>query len=876
MLGGKGFNLALLTRSGVETSPWFGITTQALFDAVPNLDQASSLTEQRELISEAAFPQPLLEEIQSAVRALGADSSLFAVRSSAVGEDSVGLSYAGQLESFLYVPPDQLPEYIRNVWLSAYTDRVMEYRKRNGLSAAMPGVAVVVQAMIDSDVSGVAFGIDPLTGAENTVVISSVYGLGEGLVSGAFNADRFTVKEGTIESDIASKPQALRLDREQGYGTEVVTVSDEHHNAPSLDSKQVLSIVEATTTLNRFFGKPQDVEWGISGGKLYILQSRPVTAIAPSPSGQRIVWDNSNIIESYSGVTTPLTFSFIDTVYTQVYKELTRILGVTEETIAANERAFRMLGLIRGRVYYNLLNWYRVLALLPGYRINAGFMEGMMGVSERLEDKPDIVPPKGNQVVRLAVSLYRLIANLLRLPKAVRAFHQHLNRTLEPFENRSLRSESPEQLIGHYRHLQGQLLQQWRIPILNDFYTMIFHGLLKKTIESWKTGDNNATLSDTLHNDLLIGEGEIISTEPIRRLRELADRIRSDNNVAAYVDGASGEDMLTMLKEHDVLGPILTEYLERFGDRYAGELKLETITPKQQPALLAEMIRNYVRADITGAGEEAGMELRGKAELTAQEYLKGKPFKRMIFRKILHTARERVKGRENLRFERTRVFAVVREIFLALGEHLAQNNLIDSPRDVFYLGVEEVFALANGTALSTQPRGLVAARKKEFEGYRSLPSPPDRFESHGMVAANQDFGPAGDTSGDAGSTLKGVPCCPGLITARVRIVTDPAAPVDLRDHILVAERTDPGWAPLFPLACGLLVERGSLLSHSAIVAREMGIPAVVAVPDLLSTLQDGETVTMDGARGTILRHSFAEQANEEGSSESPAENENAL
>ena len=137
------------------------------------------------------------------------------------------------------------------------------------------------------------------------------------------------------------------------------------------------------------FGQPQDIEWAIEGGRIYLLQSRPITTLRnlPDPDGVLNIWDNSNIIESYSGVTTPLTFSFARSVYEGVYRQFCRILRVPERKIAANDHTFsRMLGLIQGRVYYNLLNWYRVLALLPGFTVNRRFMEQMMGVRESLPD----------------------------------------------------------------------------------------------------------------------------------------------------------------------------------------------------------------------------------------------------------------------------------------------------------------------------------------------------------------------------------------------------------------------------------------------------------------------------------------------------------
>ncbi|MGE3802118.1 MAG: PEP/pyruvate-binding domain-containing protein [Candidatus Kapaibacterium sp.] len=867
LLGGKAHNLARLAEYGYPVPTWFAVTTQSLDGVLSELPSNTSPKEIRDHLLHVQLPEHLQEELRLTLSSLGMTDSLLAIRSSAIGEDSGGLSYAGQLESYLFVRPEELPDYVLKVWASAFSDRVVSYREHNGLDGKIPGVAVIVQKMIDPQTSGVAFGIDPVSGEEDVVVISSTYGIGEGLVSGLLNADRFRVRGEEIEHHVVEKDQAVRFDLTKGSGTRVEDVPDDLQTAPSLKHEEVLRVAEMTRSLGNHFNSPQDVEWGIAEGKLYLLQTRPVTAIAAKGKkaidlndlrGERIVWDNSNIIESYSGVTTPLTFSFIDNVYTEVYKEFTRILGVKEETIRANSRVFSMLGLLRGRVYYNLLNWYRVLALLPGYRINARFMEGMMGVKEPLEEEPEIIPPRGNPYIRLTLSLYRLVVNFIRLPKKIEEFQSHLNRTLGPLEGKKFSDNSPEELIAHYHHLQRELLQRWRTPILNDFYTMIFHGILKKMIESWELSGG-----ETLHNDLLIGEGGIISTEPMRMLREIGSAIRADKELAALLQAQPPKEspfLLDQMQRHPYVGPMLNAYLDRFGDRYAGELRLETVTPKEEPELVVGIVQQYAGDKLreVEAGESVAEKIRREAEERVATYLKGKPLKRRLFRFVLKWARERIRNRENLRFERTRLFGVVRQLFLGIGDYFVQYNLLKERRDIFYLGVDEIFSLVKGTALSADPRGVVQARKEEFARYTATASPPDRFETFGTVSLmaelihNAEQQPASG-SREGGTTLEGIPCCPGTVTAPVRIVTDPTAPVELRGCILVAERTDPGWGPLFPLASGLLVERGSLLSHSAIVAREMGIPAVVAIPNLLRELQDGEIVTMDGAKGTVIR-----------------------
>jgi pyruvate,water dikinase len=227
--------------------------------------------------------------------------------------------------------------------------------------------------------------------------------------------------------------------------------------------------------------------------------------------------------------------------------------------------------------------------------------------------------------------------------------------------------------------------------------------------------------------------------------------------------------------------------------------------------------------------------------------------RRALFGWVLRNARERVRDRENLRFERTRVFGRVRSIFVELGRRFAAEGLLAEPRDIFYLEVEEALGMVAGTATTTDLNGLVAVRKAEYARYLALEPPADRFETRGIVYAGNSFQARQRSAPPAGDTLHGIGCCPGVVRGRVRVVRDPKTAGVRHGEILVAERTDPGWIMLFPAAAGVLVERGSLLSHSAIVARELGIPAIVALAGATTWLQTGDTVEMDGGTGTVVK-----------------------
>jgi phosphohistidine swiveling domain-containing protein len=222
---------------------------------------------------------------------------------------------------------------------------------------------------------------------------------------------------------------------------------------------------------------------------------------------------------------------------------------------------------------------------------------------------------------------------------------------------------------------------------------------------------------------------------------------------------------------------------------------------------------------------------------------------------VLRNARARVRDRENLRFERTRLFGRVRLIMVELGRKFYALDLLDEPRDIFYLEVEECLGHVTGTGSGTDLRGLVTLRKAEFDRYRKLPAPAERFETRGPIHEGNTF--KGKTTAaqtlPEGDRLKGLGCCPGVVRGRARVITDPRNATLNHGDILVAERTDPGWIMLFPSAAGLLVERGSLLSHSAIVSREMGIPSIVALTGVTQWLHDGDVVELDGSTGVVVR-----------------------
>ena len=848
-IGGKADGLAWLGRHGFAVPPWCVFPAESLCGLVQG-EAPSTL---------------LISAVGDALASLPGTGPVV-VRSSAVGEDGAEASFAGQLDSFFVADEaSAVAAAVVRCVASAQSARAVAYREQHGMESGGARVAVVVQRVVAGEASGVLFTAHPVTGSRRHALVSAARGLCDGVVSGRVEADAWTAPldgDGPLQHLPAHQREAARLDAKTGAIC-YQSLPDQEGRRPALDDDAVRELVAIGRQAARLAGRPLDIEWTRAAGRFWMLQARPITAL-PAPQrgvGPQTVWDNSNIQESYAGVTTPLTFSFARRAYATVYRQTMRAVGVPERTVTEHEPLLNaLLGLHRGRVFYHIDHWYRGLLLLPAFRRNKADMERMMGLQDPVdfvEDEALSVQERLRRLPGLARTLGRLLTRFRRIDAEVSGFHEAFRAAYAEVDRAGLHTRTAAELVDLTRRMRATMLERWTAPIVNDFFVMMAGGRVRRALERAGVEQPDLAVSG-----LLAGMDGLESLQPTRRLLALAATVRSDQPLTELFDAVPDERLPAAVQaRHPAFWSDCAGFLEDYGDRCPGELKLETVPPRESPARLFAQLRGLLaRPDLTAETLAAtGQALRTETErrVFGQVRRSGGLAGGLRLRRLradLDRFRRGIRHRESTRMERTRMFGLFRSVYLELGRQLALAGALERPRHVLYLTVDEIDALRDGTSVQADLRPLVAARRAEFARYRAE-DVPHHFATSDLAALSEPHPPSPsrqeEEGGQGESRLAGTGCFPGVVEGEVAVVTDPERPPEVEGRILCAVRTDPGWTPLFPQARGLLVERGSALSHSAVVARELGIPCVVGLPGLMARVQTGDQVRLDGAAGTV-------------------------
>lgn len=724
---------------------------------------------------------PNKEKLEAIVEMFCKNNKLYAVRSSAIDEDSATSSFAGVHDTYLNVKKEEVLEKILEVVESAHTEVALNYRKENHLDTENIKIAVLLQEMVKADYAGVLNTINPVTNNISETVISVTEGLGDKLVDGTVDGTTYYVD--AKKTDIK--------------GPDI------------LSKKAIKNLIKLADQLRAKTNRFQDCEFAIRKNKVYFLQSRAITTYDVDTHKMTLLIDNSNLIESYYGVTSPLTHSFAHEIYTKVYTETCKLAKLNKKTLKALEPTLdNMLYSYEGKLYYNLNSWYNLTSIFPS-KNSTTYMESMMGV------KTD---NKNYKKVKLSIfELIRLGACVLNkftnIDKYSDIFVENFNTIVSPYYGKSLAGLSTEQLTKLYEEIDGKIIKEFTTPILNDIGVMMNFGRLKEKVKKYPNSDE--LLAFAVNNN-----GNVESAKSATEFVKIVDAIKEDPEVKKAFELYSDEYLLKLYYEDtNKISKMIRAYIYGFGSRVMNELKLETITMIEEPVLIFGLIKDALKNDKTLTPAADSIVIPKKLE------------------KLSAKARHFIKNRERLRLRRTYVFSVIRNIFIACGKNLEAEGKIESYRDVFYLTKNEIFYSEPGFDYKTR----IIQRKAEEERNKNKPyySRVAFFDEKALPITFVN--PKG---------LTGLPSGKGVITEKVCVMETKDSDF-IPGSIIVTKRTDPGWISLFPLAGGLIVEHGSMLSHSFVVAREMSLPCVVGVEGITSLLKTGDVVTLDAMKGEI-------------------------
>ena len=889
-VGGKGANLGEMTRAGYPVPPGFCITTATYLDFVGQNeleeviaslgalaregDEAALEREAerlRALIAGGELARSVREEIIAAYTQLleaGSSEGQVAVRSSAVAEDLASASFAGQQETYLYVSgAENLLAAVKSCWTSLWAPRAISYRRRFWAGRETVAMAVVVQAMIPCDVAGVAFSADPLTG-QDRVIIEANWGLGETVVRGKVEADRYVVERtiAGVSSEFSISPGHKARQRIQNPdgdgGTILVDVPVERRDELTLSSGQVRRLAETVLALEKHFGTPQDVEWGFWRGKLYIFQTRPLTVQAASWFTDSIVgddslWTSGFLNERFSEPVSPLGWSVVRELLEELaFREPLRYMGYPQAGSLPVTKLYRGHPFVNGTVFQVLYKPFPDFVLAEdAYRYFPG---GDTSLRKKASYPPSIFAP------RFLLSLLRAF---LRDPQNWSPWHnyrQWARFTIEHQREMAAIAEQVQQLKeagGEVRLGRSQIApagfaiqrpgdglqirreQKCDLPSLEVFWQVIEQAqeLNRKLLALHRWGLTHADLTYTLLRKLAAAWlGEKQGTELCAALvLGLPNKsVELDRELQKLSEVSPGE-------EYEA---VLAAFLARYGHR---SFSLDIYRPNfaADPAQVTNLKSQISNLQSPISNLEDGARQREAAyNLVRKAIAKGLVgrLKMAVFDHVLGLARRYMPLREDQRFYWQESLAAMRELFLLIGDRLVAEGLLKDRGEVFFATKDEIEVYVKGRG--DFPAHEVRSRQGEFRQLQGQHELAPHLTYPAFLVGNRPL----DVSERREQVLVGRPVSPGLKRGSVKIVSTPGqfSKVQAGD-IMVTRSTDPGWTPIFGLLGGLIMESGGQLSHGAVVAREYGLPAVAGIAGATQLLHDGQVVLLDGLSGTV-------------------------
>lgn len=845
LVGGKGMNLGELARmEGIHVPDGFCVSTEAfkrIMEETPSisglLDQLSLLkvedrdkitelsAELRRIIEGITIPQTINEEITRFLSGFD-EKNAFAVRSSATAEDLPTASFAGQQDTYLnIIGKEAILKHISRCWASLFTVRAVIYRLQNGFNHRKVHLAVVVQKMVFPQAAGILFTADPVSGNRKVISIDASFGLGEAMVSGLVNADVYKVNNGRIiDKTISTKKLAIYALKDGG--TETQQIGPDQQKTQTLTEEQILQLAGIGRKIEEHFGRPQDIEWCLVNDTFYIVQSRPITTLFPIPEAndqEKHIYISVGHNQMMTDAMKPLGLSFF-------------LLVTSAPMRIAGGRLFvdltQTLASPAGRK--NVIDNFRKYDQLMG--------DALMTVVER-EDL--IKPLPEDSTVKSNIALPPSDPQLESDPAIVADLIKNNQTSVEALKQ-NISTKSGSDLFDFILEDIPELKKVLFDPKSSAVFMAAMGASLwiNEKMNEW-LGEKNAAdiLSQSVPNN--------VTSEMGLALLDVADVIRPYPEVIEYLQQVKEENFLEELVKFNggkETRDAISAYLNKYGMRCAGEIDITKTRWSEKPTTLVPIILSNIKNVEPGASKRKFEQGRQEAEKKEQELLDrlkqlpdGEQKARETKRKI-DIIRNYSGYREYPKYGMVNRYLVYKQALLKEAEKLVQARVIHETEDIYYLSFEELREVVRTHRLDHQ---IISQRKDEYKLYEKL-TPPRVISSDGEIFTGKykrENIPAG--------AIIGLPVSSGVIEGRARVILN-MEDADLEDgDILVTSFTDPSWTPLFVSIKGLVTEVGGLMTHGAVIAREYGLPAVVAVENATRLIKDGQRIRVNGTDGFV-------------------------
>ncbi len=834
-IGGKAYHLFKLQDWGIEVPDFLAVTTAAFHHWKAHGD----------------LPAATWAEIEEEVSTWG--TSDFAVRSSMSLEDGADDSFAGIMESYLYVQREEIRRKVFECFASCETDRARQYLTERKIHLDLEA-AVVIQKMAHSKKSGVAFSRAPV-GNSSVIYVESSWGLGEGVVSGLVDVDQYYLSRfgDVLRAVIGTKEKRVDLvDKRAEERTALLDVPAELRDASTLYDEELALLFKQILLIEDFMQKPSDIEWCFDkNDRLAILQTRDITQKFPPIR----YYVDTNLTESYPGVTSPFNADFVKKAYEQVFNQAFEILSMSKEKRVTLETHTRdLIAYFGGHLYYHIFHYYAVFHSLPGGKSARDAWHKMIGghIPNSME-----LPGYVRWSFLDKVKYYQAVASLV-------LFHETTFTTLEKETRANLRrlfadldaATDPRATFAlFFRVVESNL--GFAYTILNDYLIMMCLNLIEKYVRKY-------SLSNEDYTYMIKPQSDFDSIKPLKALRKLLKHPAVDPTFLSrfeawareFEDSVATDPYVGIYTQMSGAGygslvPQIQDYLQRYGNRAFEELKIESLTFKQSPINFSQLLTwQYPTRDQDIKDHDS------RAYRFPWEKITG--VDRLLLKKLILFSHRTVSTRENTRLLRTEIYGWVRECMLKAFKTLKRNHPAlfgEVPiKNFFSLSFSDLRSYVDGR---TSEEGLADLIRRQQKWITREPNFPEFFchpEGHDVPSFDEFVATDSVESLARGGEITGLGASPGILEATPVVLHSPQEALrieNLAECILVTKSTDPAWIFILTQCRGLISEKGSLLSHTAILGRELNKPTVVGVKNATQLLAGIKKISMDGKTGKI-------------------------